>query len=280
MRRSILVVFLLAAAACARPPLELPSGPSAPVSDIAPIVTEALGHCEGLASLTAELGLSGRVGREKLRGRLLAGFQRPDGIRLEGLAPFGAPVFILAGRDGMATLLLPRDARVLRGAPPAEVVEALAGVAVAPGDLLDWLGGCAGAARWASGRQYGEDWVALESGDHTAWFRRRQASWRLAAVRRGDLIAEIVTEGVPQPTRLRLRRPERGTVPAVDISLSVAGAERNVELSAAAFEVDVPEDVVDITIDDLRRSGPLRDVAVEGAPTARVSSPRPSAARP
>ena len=72
------------------------------------------------STLTAELRLSGRAGDEKLRGTLHAGFAAPASLRVEALAPFGQPFFILAGRDNRATLLLPREDRVLRDAPVAE----------------------------------------------------------------------------------------------------------------------------------------------------------------
>ena len=49
-----------------------------------------------------------------MRGRAIAGFDLPGSLRLEGVAPFGPPAFILAGRDEAATLLLPRENRVLR----------------------------------------------------------------------------------------------------------------------------------------------------------------------
>ena len=45
-----------------------------------------------------ELGLSGRAGDESLRGKVITGLQRGGAARLEGVAPFGAPVFILAAR--------------------------------------------------------------------------------------------------------------------------------------------------------------------------------------
>jgi len=42
--------------------------------------------------------MSGRAGRQKVRGRVVAGFARPASMRLEGVAPFGPPAFILVAR--------------------------------------------------------------------------------------------------------------------------------------------------------------------------------------
>jgi len=67
----------------------------------------------------------------KLRGRIDAGFAAPDRARLEGVPPFGKKVFILVANEGKGTLVLPRDERVLRDAPPDQIVEALAGVPIA-----------------------------------------------------------------------------------------------------------------------------------------------------
>ena len=51
--------------------------------------------------MTADLRLSGRIDGERVRGTLQVGVTR-DAMRLEGLAPFGAPVFVLAAQPGAA----------------------------------------------------------------------------------------------------------------------------------------------------------------------------------
>ena len=57
------------------------------------------------------------------------------------MAPFGL-LFVLAGERDRATLLLAREERVLRDRPAAEIVEALAGVRIAPATLLVLIAGC------------------------------------------------------------------------------------------------------------------------------------------
>ena len=86
--------------ACAPKSLQLPTTTSVTLDDATPMLREALPQCAALTSVTAELGLSGRVGNAKLRGRIQAGFARPDKVRLEAVAPFGAPFFIVAGTGG------------------------------------------------------------------------------------------------------------------------------------------------------------------------------------
>ena len=131
--------------ACAPKAPALPSGGGAPFPDAASAYAEATSQCRGVRTLSAELALSGRAGRQKLRGRVLGGFAEPGLVRLEAPAPFGRPVFTLVVRDGMATLVLNRDRRVVRDAPPAALVEALTGVALGPDELRAAIAGCGGA---------------------------------------------------------------------------------------------------------------------------------------
>jgi hypothetical protein len=61
-----------------------------------------------------------------MRGRVLAGVV-PGALRLEGVAPFGGPVFILVADGVHGTLLLPRD-RVLQDAAAEDILDALVGI--------------------------------------------------------------------------------------------------------------------------------------------------------
>ena len=60
--------------------------------------TTATAACRGFRSMTGELSLSGRAAGERIRGRVIAGLESGGSVRLEGVAPFGPPVFILAGK--------------------------------------------------------------------------------------------------------------------------------------------------------------------------------------
>jgi hypothetical protein len=116
----------LSVSACAPSPPSFPSGSGAPFAGFEAAYAEAVAECRSAHSVLAELGLSGRAGRDKLRGRINAGIAAPRDIRLEGVA-FGRPIFILAGHDGQATLLLTREDRVVRNEPPAAIVQAWRG---------------------------------------------------------------------------------------------------------------------------------------------------------
>ena len=252
---------------CAPKSLTLPTGASTPLADPTPF-SEALDHCDDVATLTAEIGLSGRAGGQRLRGTLHAGFAPPESLRLEAVAPFGGPFFLLAGKDGRATLLLPREDRVLRDAPASAILGALAGLDQAPSDLRAWIEGCPAASGAASNpRSYGSDWAAADLGSgRRLWVHRLPASqaagrpgWRLVAVNAGPLTIEFAEHRGTQPGRLRIRRPEAPGAAALDLGLALRQVERGVQVPDAAFTVDVPANAVAITIDDLRQSGPLRD---------------------
>ncbi|HXE80597.1 MAG TPA: hypothetical protein VNK41_07610 [Vicinamibacterales bacterium] len=258
----VALVLLAAAAGCAKPRLQLPSGSSAPLANPAAVLDEAFGHCAGLRSVSLVISLSGRAGREKLRGRLIAGLARPESIRLDAVAPFGAPAFILAASGRDSVLLLPRDDRVLLGAPPHQILEALAGVDVRPGDLLAFLGGCpASAPVPASARAFGTEWAAFDLEDGAVAYVRRVPAWRAAAVVRPRLrvVFEEWSNTHPAQVRLHNTNAERGA--GFDLLLKLSQVETNVALPPDAFAVDVPPDAEPITLEELRRAGPMRDAS-------------------
>lgn len=210
-----------------------------------------------MRTLTAELGLTGRAGEQRLRGRVVAGFARPDSMRLEGVAPFGPPAFILAARGNTATLVLPRDNRVLRGPRAEEILGALTGVALAPADLQAILAGCvAPMPRAVGGRLHQHGWASIDlDGGATLYLQRQGNAWRLrAATRAGWQIEYPAWQGLfPQVVRLRSDTQAGG----VDVSATISQLETNVDLDAPAFMVNVPSGTTEMTLDELRKTGPL-----------------------
>jgi len=262
-RNSAAVAFAVLFSSCAPKPLTLPGGASTPLTDTTALVS-ALDHCDEVTTITAEIGLSGKAGSQRLRGTLHAGFAPPESLRLEAVAPFGGPFFLLAGIDGRATLLLPREDRVLREAPAAAILEALAGLDQAPSDLRAWIAGCpAATATISNPRGYGADWAAADlEGGRRLWVHRRPETaggWRLVAVNEGPLTVEFTEHTATQPGRLRIRRAAGPRAAALDVRLELRQVERGVDLPAATFVVDVPAGAVPITIEDLRGSAPLRE---------------------
>ena len=249
----------LGASACAPRLLQLPTDPGTPLPDVAEIHRQASSACTGVRTLTAELSLSGRAGGRALRGRAIVGFERPGSIRLEGVAPFGPPAFILAGSGPNATLLLPRDNRVLEGARAEDILGALTGVALSPADLLAVLTGCVVATPMpVAGRTHQNGWVSIDlSGDATVYLERVLLGWQPRAARRPGWQIEYPSwqTGFPQTVRLRSLDPAIN----VDLTAAVSQLEANVAIDPAAFTVMVSDDLLPLTLDELRDSGPLRE---------------------
>jgi outer membrane biogenesis lipoprotein LolB len=188
---------------------------------------------------------------------VVAGFARPDSMRLEGVAPFGSPVFILVARGTAATLLLPRDNRVLRNARAEEILGALTGVALAPADLQAILSGCVTPMpRARGGRLHQNGWASIDlDGGATLYLQRQGTAWQLRAARRAGWQIEYPAWQGMFPQVVRLRSDTLNG--AVDLTATMAQLETNVDLDATAFAVNVPAGAMEITLDELRESGPL-----------------------
>jgi outer membrane biogenesis lipoprotein LolB len=263
-RLACLAIFALAAACAPAPPtLKLPGGSREPLSDPAPLST-TLERCATAQPMAAEIGLAGRAAGQRLRGTLHAGFAPPSSLRLEAVAPFGGPVFVLAGRDDAATLLLTREDRVVRGAP-ADILEALVGLRVSPAALHAWIGGCPSEIQpLTSPRRVGDGWLAADVGaDRTLWFRPGAAGLALVAEVRGTLTVEFADHRGTQPARVRLRQASSASTAELDIRLDVDQVERGVALDQSAFALEVPATATPLTVDELRAAGPLRDARPE-----------------
>jgi hypothetical protein len=226
--------------------------------------------CMGVRTFTAELALSGRAGRQKLRGRVVAGFARPASMRLEGVAPFGPPAFILASSGGTTVLLQPRDSRVLRGARAEDVLGALTGVTLGPSDLQAILAGCVVPAPQAiGGRLHANGWASIDlMGGATLYLQSvgrtspkpgeggsGSPAWQLRAARRAgwQIDYPLWSGSFPQSVRLQSDDPAL----MVDLTAALSQVETNTDLDATAFTVNVPNDADPITLDELRANGPL-----------------------
>ena len=266
-RRAALSVLLFTAACGSRKSPVLPAAGGTPFPEAAAAYAEATSQCRTVHTLSAELGLSGRAGGQKMRGRILGGFAEPGKVRLEAPAPFGRPIFTLAMHDGAATLVLNRDGRVLRDAPPAQLIEALTGVAIGPDELRAAVAGCGfGAADHVDdGQSYPGGWVTVQAAPGRIWLRRVDGTWRIAAIGRDDLEVRYdeFVSGRPGAVRL-IARGTAGN--GTDLTIRLSQLEINVPLDAAVFEVEIPRDATPLTLDELRRAGPLGGAPDSGSP--------------
>lgn len=248
-RATILAALLLVAGACAARMPARPVGRAAADPAAVAALVAATPHCRPMRTASTELRLSGRAGDVRVRARLLAGFAEPAAVRLEVLAPFGAPALILASDGAASTLVFPREKQVLREAPVADVLDAVAGLPMDGDELRRVLFGClAGPA--GQGERYGDRWQAVVDGDSRVFLRDGVMA---AADHRGWQIEYAD----PQGGIARTVRVRRSSPVAVDLTAVIGDLQTNVDLDARAFVVEVPPDAVAITLDDLRRSSPL-----------------------
>ena len=240
----------------------LPEGPGTHAVDGAEVVAEATAVCRGIRTMTAEMSVSGSIGGQRIpRGRLIAGLAEPDAVHLDAAAPFGESIFMFVAREGRATLLLPRDDLALENGEPAAVLEAVTGVPLDATSLRLALTGCADASASAEIRRVGDRWRVLIVGEGAQYFERdgETGAWRMVAVlhamrNRPTWRAEYrgFLNGLPRDIRFVSPAPSR-----FDLRLALSDVEINTPLPNEAFELRIPPGTDPISLEELRRSGPL-----------------------
>ncbi len=210
-------------------------------------------------AVEGELSLSGRAAGERVRGRVLFGLQEGGSIRLEAPAPFGAPFFILAGRNERAMLLLPRERRVLRDTGVAEVLERITGLALGADDLRLIISGClVEKATPGEGRQWASDWKAVTiAPNRVAYLRMQNGKPVLTAADFGAWHVDYAAHqanGVARSVRVR-----RASDNAIDITARIDQFTTGGPIDSRAWSVDVPSDADPMTLDDLRSIAPLAE---------------------
>jgi len=204
------------------------------------------------------MSLSGRAGSERVRGRILTGLEAGGAVRLEAVAPFGAPFFILAGRNERATLVLPRERRVLSDTGVSEVLERLTGLALGAEDLRQIVVGCfADNAAPSEGRQWPGGWQAVSLGaNRTAYVRLQNGQPLLVAADYGAWHVDYSAHAGGFPRLVRVRRAGDG---AIDITARIEQLEVNTQINPRAWTVEVPSDADPMTLDELRSIAPLAE---------------------
>ena len=260
LRLPSLLLFL--SASCAHPPrITLPSGSGTPFPAFASAYAQATSECRAVRTLSASLSLSGRAGATKLSARIDGGFAEAGRIRLEGYPRVnfgGKPFFVLVARGSDATLVLTRDGRVLRNAAPAAIIEALAGIALEPDELRALVSGCAlGAGQPTNGVSFPNGWAGVDIAGTETFLRQVEGQWRVAGARRGPLTLEYSNFAGGRPSTLHLLTTSGQGVAPADLTLRSSQVEINTPLDNAVFYADVPANAVPLTLEELRRAGPL-----------------------
>lgn len=267
--RVLTAVAVLGAAACGAPLMKLPSGPGAAAADAADAFAEATSVCRGVRTLTAEVGASGKAAGARFRGRLSVGVLAPASARIEAVAPFGPPVFIFVATGDEATLLLPRDDRVLEHGRPDQVLGAVAGVPLTAADLHAALTGCAPSPSGPQGYERGADWRVVNDSAGSEIYLHRPGKgqlWQLVAMIHAPSSGTAGSawraeyrdhqNGLPRTIRLASVDAAGKRGDAFDVTLVLSQVEVNVPLEADVFRVQIPPSAAPITIDELRHARP------------------------
>jgi outer membrane lipoprotein-sorting protein len=256
MRLLVVAACAAAVASCAARPPARPTGSATPDPTAETAFVDATKHCRGLRTLTAEVRLSGRAGDEKLRGTLHIGLAAPGSLRVEAVAPFGQPLFILAGRNNRATLLLPRDNNILKDAAVADVLDRLTGLSLSASDLRLLLTGClSDPATPVNGRAFSRGWRAVDLATGVvAYLRPVDGVSAVVAADHGEWRVDYATHRNGLPRQVRIRTVSG----AVDMTATLEQVQMNTEIEARAFEVEAPAGATAITVDHLRAVVPLR----------------------
>jgi hypothetical protein len=248
--------------------MKLPAMPPAAApaaADAASVIDEATRDCRTIRTLTAEVAASGKVGGQRVRVKLSLGVSRPASARIEAVAPFGPPIFIFVADGADATLLLPRDDRVLEHGEPDHVLDAAAGVPLTAAELRTTLTGCLAEADRGALVAAGDDWRVWRGGADEAYLHRDPSAraWRaVASIHKGAAGGGWRAEyrdhlnGLPRTIRLASLDAGGGTGAAFDLTLALSQVETNVTLEADAFRIQVPRTAQPISLEELRHARP------------------------
>ena len=240
-----LVVFLslLTTGGCSRRPVSL-------VSDVpaVPLSAEETGRVLELLELQGEsvqryqavVRVRGKGPEGKFRATELIIFERPDRIRVELLATFGASRWIAVASAGEITVLFPRSREYLEESAVEDVVGALLGIRLSPLEVMSILAGTGlpvTAPSLVRAERHGEKVrLLLEEG-------------------RVELVSDQVREAqragyrVIYPTDWKRKgrtAPDRIEIVSdtIEVSLTVDDLDINIRLDPEAFVVTIPEGAV------------------------------------
>jgi hypothetical protein len=150
---------------------------------------------------------------------------------------------------------MPRDRRVARGRPDV-LLEALAGVPLDAPALRSVMTGCAVMPGAARVQAIGDDWRVAGDEGGELYLRRdaAAASWRLVTKATGTWRADYSNFDQGLPHTIHLISTPGGRF---DLQLDLSQVELNVPLGPDVFRVEVPASAEAISVEELRRSGPL-----------------------
>jgi hypothetical protein len=203
----------LVTAGCTRAGFVAPAGPGVPIADAGTSWQQASSGCGDVHAFVAGARASGKVGSQRVWPvSLEIAVTNTDSIYI-GATAAGNSVFVLAGTAGGATLWLRHDHRVVT-ATPAQIMEAVVGVAITPGQLLGMLSGCVARTVDVPAAVQHKDLIELRAPEGRLFLSQVAGQWQVRAWMTNAFSVELsrraggsrMTSGFdPQPTRRSMR---------------------------------------------------------------------------
>ena len=211
------------------------------------------------------MAINSQTGERRLRGDVLAALARPASLRLVGVAAFGAPGFVLVAEPESATLVLPRDRRVVLGATADELLEALAGLSLGAEDFRSVLTGClVPDPRPIDARLHENGWIAVRVADEaTLYIHTFDDAPVVVAGDRPGLTVWYSDHVRGLPRRVDVRAVDTAGF-VTEFTATLSQVSINIELDPEVFVVQIREDYVPMTLEQFRGSaGPLESRSLE-----------------
>lgn len=242
-------LLAVAISGCAGARFVRPTGTPQPFPEADTVWAALSSGCRAVTSARVQLRVSGRIGGQRIPG-LTTGLA-VDATRVAIDARAGARrVFSLAGDRSEVVLLRHLDGRMARG-PAGDLLDALVGVRLEPARLLAVLSGCVAVdPTFQSGDRVGP-YARIQTPDTLIYLAPLDRGWRLAGAEFDGVVADYRRLERGWPGEVELRRPD------VSLRLQVVEFERNPRLPAVVFQLPVPAAFVEMSLDELRRDGPL-----------------------
>jgi hypothetical protein len=250
--------MVLSASCAGRAAFVVPGGPGTLAPEAAAIWTPIAESCRSISSYRSEFALTGQIGTQRIRGlasaKLYTALAATGHIGLEANVS-GQLLFRLGGDADKAVLLL-RDQNRVAAAPPDEILEALIGVPVNPARLLAIVSGCVTTAASIERTARHNEVLEIVTDDATVYLTSVGTGWQVRAGRFADVSVDYFAfeRGLPRDFRLSSSGPDKASV---SLDLRVQVVQTNVTLDPALFRVTMPEGAMPISLDELRRAGPL-----------------------
>jgi len=249
-----------AGGACARAVFAPPAGPGTNAPDGPAAWTEATEPCRSAASYMAAIRLSGRAGGARLWPVTIDTAVLADQSIYLGATAAGHGVFVLAGSAGRATLWLRREQRTV-AATPAEILDAVVGVALSPRDLLAILSGCGVTPAAVTSAERHGALLTVHLAGTRVHLARRGGRWRIKAAETSSFVVEYADHEDPLPRELWIWPATRSTSdPSASLHLKVEDPQLDGDVPMTVFRVPAgAAGATPMTLDELKSGAPWKN---------------------